>query len=297
VSGGFTCASCGATSARHWRTEGGWQIVRCRGCGLGATWPRPDAATLSKLYESHDYYDERWMGTDTDQAWQARARQVLAALPAIRGPILDFGAGSGGLVHGLRSIGIDAEGVEPSAAGRALARDLYGIDLMPSLDDVSHSRYGAVILLHVLEHIPDPRADLEALGARLTPNGVAFIEVPHAGSVEMWLPSRRRAILDPPAHLHHFTPKTVRTLLGNAGYEVLDMRLFNAAPVERVLAWRAAHRASRTTRPSPESVAVTEPRAAPARSRAASMKALAALRRMVQGHKFQVMARPARRSV
>ena len=237
------------------------------------------------------------MGTDTQQAWQARAQQILAALPATEGPMLDFGAGSGGLVHGLRSIGIDAEGVEPSAAGRALARDLYGIDLMPSLDDVSHSRYDAVILLHVLEHIPDPRADLEALGARLTPNGVAFIEVPHAGSVEMWLPSRRRGILDPPAHLHHFTPKTLRALLENAGYEVLDVRLFNAAPIERVLAWRAAHLASRTALPSPESVAVTKPRAAPAGSRAASMKALAALRRIVQGHKFQVMARPARRSV
>ncbi len=185
------------------------------------------------------------MSTAARQAWLSRAREVLSALPSAGGPLLDFGAGSGGLVHGARAIGIEADGVEPSATGRALAQRLYGVELMPSLPADSQNRYGIIAMLHVLEHVPDPLADLETLRPLLTPSGIVFIEAPHAGSADMWLPSRRRAILDPPAHLHHFTPRTLRTLLENAGYDVLHVQLFNAAPVERVLAWRGAHRGSR----------------------------------------------------
>ena len=294
--GSFTCASCGGTTARDWRAERGWQIVRCERCGLLATWPRPDVATLSELYESRDYY-EQWMGTGVQQAWQSRARQILSALPAVDGPLLDFGAGSGGLVRGLRDMGLEADGVEPSTAGRGLARSLFEVDLMPSLEERSRRRYRAIILLHVLEHLPEPRADLEQLRALLMPNGVVFIEVPHAGSAEMWLPSRRRAILDPPAHLHHFTPRTLRTLLESASYEVLDVRLFNVAPVERILSWRAARRESPDSVAGAGSEAVSRPRATSTRSaQAAWAKLLGALRSRVQGHIFQMIATPVRRS-
>jgi SAM-dependent methyltransferase len=209
--------------------------------------------------------------------------------------MLDFGAGSGGLVHGLRAIGVETDGVEPSATGRELARSLFDVDLIPSLELCSHRRYGAVTLLHVLEHVPDPRAELKALGAVMTPSGIVFIEVPHAGSAGMWLPSRRRAILDPPAHLHHFTPRTLRALLENAGYEVLDVQLFNVAPVERLLAWRAVGREAPGAVGGAGVDAVTRSRTTSTRSaRAAWAKVLEVLRTLLQGPKFQVIAKPAR---
>jgi hypothetical protein len=295
VNGGFTCVSCGGTTARDWRAEGGWQIVRCEGCGLLATWPRPAAATLSAIYESPEYYDERAMRKPAHEAWISRAREVFNALPAATGPLLDYGAGSGGLVHGAREIGVEADGVEPSATARELARTLYGVDLMPGLEACTHRRYGAITLLHVLEHVADPLGDLRALGSLLEPDAAVLIEVPHAGSADMWLPSRRRMILDPPAHLHHFTPKTLRTLLENAGYDVLDVRLFNADPVERVLAWRAARRGRRAPATSAGSDAVTEPSATPARTaRTLWSGALGAVRSVLPGDRFQAIAGLAR---
>jgi SAM-dependent methyltransferase len=295
VSGGFTCASCGGTTARDWRAERGWRIVRCESCGLLATWPQPDAATLTALYESPDYYDARAMGTATRRAWVSRAREIFNALPLAAGPLLDYGAGSGGLVHGARQLGVEADGVEPSATARELARSLYGVDLVPSLEECSHRSYGAITLLHVLEHVVDPLADLRALGSLLEPDGALLIEVPHAGSADMWVPSRRRMILDPPAHLHHFTPKTLRTLLEHAGYAVLDLRLFNAAAVERVLAWRSAHRRPRGPARDAASEAVSESSGRSTQpARTLWSRALASVRSALPGDRFQVIAGRAR---
>jgi SAM-dependent methyltransferase len=292
MSGGFTCVSCGGTTARDWRVEGGWKIIRCKGCGLAATWPRPDATTLAGLYESESYWREWSMDEAVPEAWETRARGILDALPEIQGPVLDLGAGSGGFVHGARAMGIEADGVEPSTIGRTLARRLYGIELMPRVENASDRRYAAITLIHVLEHVPDPRADLEALGSMLTPNGVVFIEVPHAGSAEMWLRSRRRVILQPPAHLHHFTPKTLHALLENASYDVLGERLFNAAPVERALAWRAQHRGSHGRLGT--SASSTASSGSSRFARTLGRRALAALQPVLAGYKFQVVARPIR---
>jgi hypothetical protein len=56
----------------------------------------------------------------------------------------------------------------------------------------------------------------------------------------MRVPSRRRLILDLPAHLHHFTPETLNEVVTRAGWNVLDVRLFNSSYVESLLASRSA---------------------------------------------------------
>jgi SAM-dependent methyltransferase len=238
---GFICVLCGGTAARSWRSDGGWQVLRCTGCDLLATWPRPDDATLRRLYESPEYFDERSMGSAAVEAGLAQAREILQRLPSADGPILDFGAGTGHLVRAARALGVRTDGVEPSRTARALARDLYGIDLMSNLPD-SESRYSAVTLVHVLEHVPDPVAELKRLRSLIATDGIIYIEVPHAGSADMWLPARRRLILDLPAHLHHFTPKTLAAVLAKAGYAPLEVLLFNPYPIERILARREARR-------------------------------------------------------
>jgi SAM-dependent methyltransferase len=296
MTGGFACALCGGTRSRAWRSDSEWQVVRCTACDLLATWPRPDQAALSRLYESPEYFDERSMDRAAVDAGLAQAREILLRLPSSDGPILDFGAGTGHLVHAVRALGVPIDGVEPSSTARTLARDLYGIDLMSNLPD-AQARYGAVTLIHVLEHLPDPVAELKRLRPHMTTDGVIFIEVPHAGSADLWLPARRRLILDLPVHLHHFTPKTLGAVLAKAGYAQLEVRLFNPYPIERILAWRAAPTEPASVAAGADSHTRTAPRSSGGQAiRALWRRVLASARSAFPGGHFRVLARTHRTS-
>ncbi len=217
--------------------------MRCGRCGLLRTWPVPSADVLTRLYEDASYHEVRTDGSP--KQWAARATQIIDALPRPPDAVLDFGAGEGHLVRAFRDAGIAAAGVEPSAGAREAAIRHQDIELLVDLDHVAASRFTTITLLHVLEHVEDPVGTLRTLRRALEPDGHMFIEVPHAGSADMIHAQTRRAILDPPAHLHHFTPATLRPLVERAGLSVVATFLFNARPIEAALAWRNQRRSDR----------------------------------------------------
>jgi SAM-dependent methyltransferase len=179
------------------------------------------------------------MDADEWQAHVLRAREILERSPVSVRRVLDFGAGVGHLVAALRSLGVDAVGIEPSLAGRERARRRYGVELLETLTEAGSSPApDLVVLLHSLEHAPDPVAALRSLGARLAPGGAVFIEVPNAASFEMWFAERRRQILDLPVHLYHFTPASLSRIVQSAGLRVTEVRLTNPDWLERILARR-----------------------------------------------------------
>lgn len=214
-------------------------MVRCTICDLRITWPRPDDTTLARLYQSESYYEERGLGPAVKTEWPNRARGILAELGIRPSSVLDFGAGEGHFVRALRDMGIVVEGIDPSPAAQVAARRLYGIELRRTVSPDLKGRFQLVTLIHSLEHVPDPVGTLTEVATLLEPGGVVFIEVPHAGSIELWRPSWRRRILDLPAHFHHFVPETLTHVVERAGLRVLEIRLSNPAFLEWVLGVRA----------------------------------------------------------
>ncbi len=278
---------------RPWTREGPWRVVRCRGCGLLLTWPPPTPSELEALYASRTYYDERDMGEAAAAAWDQRAAGILARLPRAPTRALDFGAGQGHLTHALRGRGLSAEGYEPSLAGRRAARDRYGLVLWDSLPGVVDPSFDFVTLIHSLEHVPHPLLALRQLHSLLAPGGIAYIEVPHPGSLAMWRAERRRALLDLPFHLYHFFPRTLRALVERAGFQVLELGLANPAFVERLLSWRQRRPASSAQAPQAgrdRKPARLSPHAASGMRRLWAGAVLPGLRRLLPGDHFHVVA-------
>lgn len=261
--------------------------MRCRGCGLLRTWPPPDAATLTSLYGSGDYYNYRSMGAASVSAWADRTREILDSLPRRPASALDVGAGEGHMVHALRQRGLAAEGVEPFPTGRQAARERYGIALFEA--PPAYRRFDLITLVHALEHVPDPVATLARLAELLEPKGLVFIEVPNAASVDMHRPSRRRELLDLPVHLFHFAPPTLARVVEKAGLKTLELRLSNPDLLEWLLARRAARPASQTARDPPASAALPVVHH-PSLLRASWRRLLPWLRQRLPGDKIQVVA-------
>lgn len=107
------------------------------------------------------------------RAFRDHLRDVLALLmPHFGGKsVLEIGCGKGLFLEMLRAGGFDASGVDPSYVGpdESVVRALYSPEL--------GLRAEAIVVRHVLEHIPDPFSFLEMVG-RANGGGSIYIEVP-----------------------------------------------------------------------------------------------------------------------
>lgn len=217
-------------------------LVRCAACGFG----QPAALPALEDYFGR-MYDQRWsaewIATEFSTSYKDLIfRTVLAALerrvPADGRTLLDLGAHVGRLLKLAAERGWAAEGVElnPSTAAfaaRATGLPVHRMDARALAGE--GRRYGAVTLIDVLEHIPEPVAALEAARTVLAPGGWIAVKVPH-GRVQLrkeelrarLRPGYRATVADNLVHVNHFGVRSLTRGLERAGFT--DVRVEIAAP-------------------------------------------------------------------
>lgn len=218
------------------------EIVRCAACGFG------QPATLPAL---PDYfgrmYDQRWSGEWMEREYTSGYkdlifRAVLAGLehrvPSHARTLLDLGAHVGRLMKLAAERGWTAEGVElnPSTAAYAATATGLPVHRMDARALAGEGRrYGAVTLIDVLEHIPQPVALLEAARGVIAPGGWIAVKVPH-GREQLrkealrakLRPGYRATVADNLVHVNHFGVRSLALALERAGFA--EVRVEIAAP-------------------------------------------------------------------
>jgi SAM-dependent methyltransferase len=160
---------------------------------------------------------------------------VLRASPSAR--ILDVGCGCGANAREIRRLAPRAElfGIEPNAKAAELARaacqEVFQGTLESWMSAAADTRFDAVVLSDVLEHIADPIAFLQSLRSAPQLAGATFIvSVPNYG---VWY-NRLRTLagrfeyawsgLYDRTHLRFYTRESIHELLAYVGLEVKDDR-------------------------------------------------------------------------
>ena len=82
-------------------------------------------------------------------------------------------------------------------------------------------------MFHVLEHLHDPRAYLEAARALLKPAGALVVQVPNAACWQFRLLGAEWTGLDVPRHLIDFRARDLEALLELCGFEVVRRKYFS----------------------------------------------------------------------
>lgn len=271
----LACCVCGATAADVWRIArdhilGGdarYRAVRCARCATVRLDPRPPslarfytAGTYARAEEEESATSELGRRLDTyNRRLAERADAAARGNPSQGGHsrrVLDVGCGDGRFLAAMARMGWDVEGVETDPAAAALARRRTGgpvheTDLetrAPSRDD-----FDLISLLHVLEHVPDPRATLGAARRLLRPGGTLLLALPNTACLEARLFGSAWYLLDLPRHLWGFTPRTLVRLVEEAGFAVRSLRYFPFlfAPHSVRYALRAGRRAGMAASASP----------------------------------------------
>lgn len=152
-------------------------------------------------------------------------RFLRACLPP--GDVLELGCAHGGFTALLSRAGFRARGLELDASVAGLAANTFGVDMLTGpLEEqaIAPGTLAAVVLMDVLEHLPEPVGFLRRVMELLAPGGILFVQTPrfpaglsHARLVADGDPFAR--MLLPAEHLYLYSEKAVRELFAFAGLD------------------------------------------------------------------------------
>jgi len=212
------------------------RILRCAGCGLGFLDPQPAPQQTMELYSEHYFRSDdalaQGYSSYVSHAADLRAtfRDRIRRLPpkAEGNRLLDIGAAAGFFVEQARLAGWAAEGLEPSAWAAAYARSEVGVPVAEGTletANIAPGSFDVVTFWEVIEHVRDPRDFLTRTARILKRGGRALLSTPDAGSlVARTLGKRWLGWQKVPEHLFYFDRATLRRLLDETGFDVVEER-------------------------------------------------------------------------
>lgn len=231
------CMVCGASSdeASPRFTVYGAAYCQCRECTHVYVVRRPTEKAIARFYAS----DTTYSSTYTDKAaaenrlraiaepwvtWLSESFHAVHGRPLRR--LVDVGSGGGHFVEACRRNGIDAQGIEISAASRAFASEVWGLqlderDFLEVADEYADA--DAVTFWGLLEHVVEPKRFLDA-ALRITGGtqpGMVVGKLPRWESLSTAAQSVGKDTvlrhLDPRGHIMCFTDASAAELFYRAG--------------------------------------------------------------------------------
>lgn len=212
-------------------------VVRCAGCGLSYTNPRPNERNIARFYPPE--YGPHRRGGAHRRVRRARpfwarvfgrpCAERRGVLPWHRGTgrLLDFGCGTGSFLKTMADRNWDVTGVDSSAGAVQAVRERHGLRaLVGTLPhaDLRPGSFDVVTMWHSLEHIHRPLAVLREAYRLLVPGGRLIVATPNIESLPYRLFGRSWYGLDLPRHLTHFAPGTLTDMLRTAGFRPAPVR-------------------------------------------------------------------------
>jgi 2-polyprenyl-3-methyl-5-hydroxy-6-metoxy-1,4-benzoquinol methylase len=187
--------------------------------------PRPSAEELTRCYEASYSYSTHDL---IEVEKRRRAAALLDWSGVSAGRILDVGCMFGFLLDEALRRGLVPHGIELSTGAAAVAvakgHDVFTGTIEAFAQGRPGLRFEAIFAQHVLEHIPDPRGFLAVARSLLAPSGKLVLCVPNFEARLRKLARSGWGWYQVPVHLHHFSSRALRRLLGDAGLEVVTER-------------------------------------------------------------------------
>ncbi len=230
----WPCPSCNSLENHPIDSDRGLSIVVCKQCGLIYTNPRPIAAEENYFGDAEVFFNEAHLifkgkkPHHRDRNYEYELKKIKKFKPS--GKLLDVGTNMGFFLRKAKEIGFETEGVEPSPALSAIAREQFGLKIHTAfLQDVDlpEKNYDVITMIDVFEHVTDPKGMLNTCHHLLKDDGIVAIKVPN-GDYNMFkmklahLTSRKANmdIWDLCEHVVHYTPKTFKRMIEESGFRI-----------------------------------------------------------------------------
>ena len=222
----FACPACGTrTRHRFLYVKNHCEIFQCAACGIGRTQaPAFDpAAYYTQGYFSGDHADGY---ADYLGAEPVLRREFARTVDFIRrhrggGKLLEAGCAYGFFLQEAKRY-FTVAGIELAEDAAAHCRRQGLAVETGTADEVERSAgpFDVVVMLDVIEHLPDPHATMATLARALAPGGVIVLTTGDFASLAARALGSAWRLMTPPQHLWFFTPASMEHLAASAGLEI-----------------------------------------------------------------------------
>jgi len=235
-------------------TPGTWRMVRCPCAECGMLWldPMPLEADLIKAYATYHTHTRpargagelslsalnaacklasRLLELGSGLGRQRRLLRTLFIARATPGKLLEVGCGSGRFLNRMRALGWQVQGTDFDPAVAKRVRERFGLDVdIGGLADLHYpgDAYDVLAMSQVLEHVHDPLALLGECFRVLRPGGQLVLTTPNALGLAHRIYGRHWRGLEPPRHLHIFTPAALERCARSAGFHTQRLSTLSA---------------------------------------------------------------------
>lgn len=236
---------CCDEDGEYWDNKQGFIFRQCSH-GMVFISPRPTVAMLSDYYtnaRSMNYWnDVLFPATEKSRRkiFKDRAAKVLSLAKKYKSglnTLVDVGAGYGTFCEEAKGF----KKVIAVEANKALAESCRkkGIETINKPIEEVKLKANVVTSFEVIEHLFDPAAFVRACADAI--DGLFILTTPNIEGFELSMLGKRSPNVGGPDHLNYFTPTTIRRLMENNGFEVLEVNtpgkldvdiVNNHAPVE-----------------------------------------------------------------
>jgi ADP-heptose:LPS heptosyltransferase/2-polyprenyl-3-methyl-5-hydroxy-6-metoxy-1,4-benzoquinol methylase len=228
------CNLCGSSDSINVGEKFGFTIVECLSCGLQFTNPQPNRKTRETLYSRDYYFGYRaWLGQQIksesviQEGLLAGQQLQNILLYKKRGKFLDVGCSTGELLDAAQKKGFSCRGIEPNKWACNYAIKKRGLRVINGeLQKFSFESdfFDVVSYMEVIEHIPDPLAELREIHRILKNGGILMLSTPNFGceeSQELGIHWRHNK---PWEHIYLFDYVHLKRMLDLAGFSIIDVK-------------------------------------------------------------------------
>jgi SAM-dependent methyltransferase len=226
----LACPACGTrTSHRFLYAKNRCDIFQCAACGLGrAQAPAFDpAAYYTQGYFSGDHADGYPDYLGAEPVLRREFARTVAFIRRYRGAgkLLEVGCAYGFFLQEAKRY-FTVRGIELADDAAAYCRRQGHAGETGSAETIGRTGDGpfeAIVLLDVIEHLPDPPAAMAALARALAPGGVILLTTGDFASLAARAFGSAWRLMTPPQHLWFFTPCSMEHLAAGAGLEIASL--------------------------------------------------------------------------
>lgn len=227
------CVVCGAGKEQQdiIYQKWGYSIQKCRVCGLGTTLVDHEIDVTS-LYDEGYFQGKRRDGysnyVGSENVLRKEFQHSLHHLRhygAKEGKLLEIGSAYGFFLAEASKY-FECMGIEVSEGAVEFSRSRgFNVQCGTMSENllINQDKFNAVVMLDVIEHLPNPAETLDLIWKALDVDGSLMISTGDWDSLLARLMRKQWRLMTPPQHLYFFSKKTLTKLLKTCGFEIVHL--------------------------------------------------------------------------